>query len=245
MSLLPGLLLIKRTNVAHGVPVSPLFEISRVFLPQPTASKAEANCAEVLPHERTVLAVLSDATLLELKGVLEQLLDVAGLREQAVFEPLDESFFSAGQAARIRLGDEVFGVMGEVSEAVADRFDLPNSPRVAEVDFDLFVRKANLERTYAHIPAFPEANRDIAVLVDDAVPWATLRDTLAGLEIPILERIRFFDLFRGKQVPKGKKSVAFSLTFRAPDRTLRSEEVEEARQSCIKALVGLGAELRQ
>ena len=77
-----------------------------------------------------------------------------------------------------------------------------------------------------------------------AVAWAQVDSAVRGLNIPIMESIEFFDIFRGKQVPPGKKSIAFSLTFRAPDRTLTSEEVETARQACIQSLTAIGAQLR-
>ncbi len=101
-----------------------------------------------------------------------------------------------------------------------------------------------LDRAYSKLAAHPAAVRDLAVVVDESVPWARIEGAIRDLRIPILESIEFFDIFRGKQVPAGKKSIAFSLTFRAADRTLTSDEVEAARQSCIRSLAALGAALR-
>jgi len=245
VSLLPGLLTAKQSNVAHGVHRSPLFEISRVFLPKPPRTSGAPSRDDVLPEERRVLAVLDEGDLLRLKGALERLLEALGMAGLISFKPADLDFFADGLTGRITLDGEPFGVIGEVSQTVADRYDLPHGPCAAEVDFDLMTQKANLDPTYSRLPAHPAAIRDLAVIVDESVPWARIEESLKALQIPILECIEFFDLFRGKQVPQGKKSIALSLTFRAADRTLASEEVEEARQACIKALSALGAELRQ
>ena len=244
VSLLPGLLTAKQTNVAHGVAQSPLFEISRVFLPKPLRTSGEPSRDDVLPEERQVVGILDEGDLLQLKGALARLLEAAGIETPASFEPAGTAFFEEGLSAKITLGGEPFGVIGQVSRAVTDRYDLPRSPCMAEVDFDLTVRKAVLNRPYSRIPAYPAAVRDLSVIVAEAVPWARIEESLRALEILILERIEFFDLFRGKQVPAGKKSIALSLTFRATDRTLTSAEVEEARQACIGALREIGAELR-
>ena len=191
-----------------------------------------------------MLAVLSDDDLLQLKGALEQLFAALGIGGEAVFAPFESVFFAEGHAGRMTLGGEPLGVIGEVSPKTAERYDLPKPPCAAELDFDLLVRAAKIERAYSRAAPYPAAVRDLASVVDEAVPWATIERCVRSLQSPILERIEFFDLFRGRQVPAGKKSVAFSITFRAPDRTLTSEEVEEARQACIRALRSIGAELR-
>ena len=246
VSLLPGLLTVKRTNLAHGVRRSPLFEISRVFLRRkpPAAPSGAMSRDDALPEERHVLALLSDDDLLGLKGALEQVFAALGIGGEAAFGPLANTFFAERRSGKITLDGEALGVIGEVSRAVAERYDLPSPPCVAELDLDLLVKAAKIERAYSRPAPYPAAVRDLAAVVDEAVPWASIERCIRSLRIPILERIEFFDLFRGKQVPAGKKSVAFSLTFRASDRTLTSDEVEEARQACIRALRSIGAELR-
>jgi phenylalanyl-tRNA synthetase beta chain len=244
VSLLPGLLAVKRTNLAHGVPKSPLFEISKVFLPKPPRASGPAEPDDVLPEERTVLAVLSEDGLSHLKGVIESLLDAAGVRSKTSFEPAADPFFAEKGAAKILLDGAPLGIMGEVSPAVCERFGAVHPPCAAELDFDLLVRSAVLDHGYSKLAAHPASVRDLAVVVDEAVPWARIEGAIRDLRIPILESIEFFDIFRGKQVPAGKKSIAFSLTFRAADRTLTSDEVEAARQSCIQSLTALGATLR-
>jgi phenylalanyl-tRNA synthetase beta chain len=198
----------------------------------------------VLPEERTVLAILSEEDLSHLKGVIEALLDAAGVRSKVSFEPAADPFFAEKGAAKILLDGAPLGIMGEVGPAVCERYGAARPPCMAELDDDLLVRAAALEHRYTKLAAHPASVRDLAVVVDEALPWARIEGCIRDLRIPILESIEFFDIFRGKQVPAGKKSVAFSLTFRAADRTLTSDEVEAARQSCIQSLAALGGTLR-
>ena len=95
------------------------------------------------------------------------------------------------------------------------------------------------------IPKFPSVERDIAVAVDEAVRWSDLRCCVLASSVEHIEAIEFFDVYRGQQVPAGKKSIAFSLTFRASDRTLTGEEVDAARDRVVAALAkSFGATLR-
>jgi len=243
-TLLPALLAVKRANGAHGVLRTPLFEVSRVFLPRPPRTEGTPARDDALPIERNVLAVLEEEDLLRLKGAIESLAEALGLAGRLRFEPITEAFFAEGRGAQILLDGARVGVLGEVGPAACAQFDLTRAPFMAELDFERLVAAGTLDRTYTRLPTQPAAVRDLAVIVDEAVTWERIEGVVRALNIATLERIEFFDVFRGKQVPAGRKSIAFSLTFRAPDRTLTSDEVESARQACIGALAALGGTLR-
>ena len=244
VSILPELLRVKSANVAHGVRRSPFFEISRVYLPRAERAGGEPTRDDALPVEKLVLAVLGEGDLPALKGGIEALLCRLGVAGGVRFEPAECGFFESGRVADILLGDRLLGIIGEVDRGIAERHDLSRAPCMAELDFDLLTEAADLEGQYARLPAYPAAVRDLAVVVAESVTWAQIEQAVRKSELPHLERIEFFDIFRGRQVPRGKKSIAFSLTFRAPDRTLLREEVEEARRRCIASLEALGGELR-
>jgi len=266
VSLMPGLLGVKRTNLARGVARGSLFEISRVFLPGGSAAtlperrvaggategpppdgsgKRPRGSSDRLPEERHVLALLVDEDMAELKGAVEELLARLGLLEEARFEPAEPGFFEEGRSGRVLLGGSLLAVLGQVAREVSRQYDLSRPVCMAEVDFDRLVRCARLERRFRRLPAYPAAVRDLSVVVDEAVTWARIQACIRDLRLPLLEEVVFFDVFRGGQVPRGKKSISFSLVFRSPERTLTSEEVEEARQRCIRALAeGVGARLR-
>jgi len=116
---------------------------------------------------------------------------------------------------------------------------------VAELNFDRLVAAADFVARHRPLPAFPASERDLATLVDESVRWADIQRVVSDQNIPTLGAVEFFDIYRGKQVAQGKKSVAFRMVFRAPDRTLTREEVEAARQRVVDALAHeLGAETR-
>jgi phenylalanyl-tRNA synthetase beta chain len=116
---------------------------------------------------------------------------------------------------------------------------------VAELDFNILIDKANLDGSYRRISSFPIVKRDLAVVTDEKVTWANIRGCIESLKIDYLGDIEFFDVYRGKQIEKGKKSIAFKLIFRAEDRTLKSEDIDALQEKILANLSNsLGATLR-
>ena len=117
---------------------------------------------------------------------------------------------------------------------------------LAELDVDLLNELACRDKRYRKLPRFPGVEQDLALVVDEAAPWGDVAACVRRTGGALLESIAFFDEYRGKQVDKGKKSLAFSMTFRADDHTLTSEEVDVVRQKIVAALAKeYGAELRK
>jgi phenylalanyl-tRNA synthetase beta chain len=113
------------------------------------------------------------------------------------------------------------------------------------VNFDLLEQRASVQPTLRPVPRFPAVARDVAVVVAESVRWAELEACVRQAAAPELVEMRFFDVYRGRQIPPGKKSIAFSLIFRAPDRTLTGEEADAAREAVVAALrSSFGAEQR-
>jgi len=128
---------------------------------------------------------------------------------------------------------------------VTQELDLPNAPALMEVDFALLAARCRLDRPYRAVPAYPATTRDLAVVVDEVVLWADMEQCIRHDAPDLLESVALFDVYRGDPVPAGRKSVAFSLTFRRRDRTITAEEAEEARAAILSRLQSqLGAELR-
>ena len=235
-SLLPGLLQIKRTNERQGLRTCRMFELSDVYLAQP---------GEKLPEERTCLAFVADADLRDVLGAAEELLAHVGLLDRCAFRPGSPDFLDPEARIEILLDDQPVGHLGRTSQDVATALDLRATCCVAELDFSALAEQAVLEHKYTKLATQPAVERDLAVVVDEEVTWASIRDTISDMGIELLRSIQFFDLYRGKPVPKGRKSVAFSLQFRADDRTLTGEEVNNAVESIVKRLTDrFSAELR-
>jgi len=133
------------------------------------------------------------------------------------------------------------GYLGEAKE-----FGFKTSPHMAELDLDLLVEKSNFTKKYQTLSQYPPVFRDLAVIIKEDYIWADIENCVKNTKANYLEEINFFDIYRGKQIPAGMKSIAFNLCFQSQDRTLKSEEVDLAVQTILNSLQEtLGAELRK
>ena len=131
--------------------------------------------------------------------------------------------------------------MGEAKE-----LEFKTSSCMVELDLDLLVKVSNLSKYFQTLSQYPPVLRDLAIIVDEEVTWASIEKCIAAANISFMTAINFFDIYRGKQIPSGKKSIAFNLCFQSSDRTLKSEEVDVAQQMILDSLYKtLGAELRK
>jgi phenylalanyl-tRNA synthetase beta chain len=190
----------------------------------------------------------------DLKGVVEVLLErlhVTG----AVYEPAEHPTFQPGRTARLLLTDTStgsertvpLGFLGELQPAVREAFGLPDC-RVAAAELDLEVLLAYVPPVWfvESISPYPAVLQDLAVVVDEAVPAAAIQHAITRAGGPLLKEVELFDVYRGDPVPAGKKSLAYALTFQAPDKTLRDEIVAKQVQRIVRSLNReLGAELRK
>ena len=221
----------KRYNANHGTELVKIFEVAKVYL-----------AGEKLPQEKTCLSILADTDFLTVKGIIEAILTHLGIHSKCESLPFSKpELFREGRAAKILLDGKILGYLGEGSSDLA----FNASPCLAELDMDLLVEKADFAKSYQALPQHPPVFRDLALLVDEEVSWASIEKAIAGTKVLFLKNINFFDVYRGKQIPAGKKSIAFNLCFHAQDRTLKSEEVDIAQTTIIDSLhKTLNAELR-
>ena len=140
----------------------------------------------------------------------------------------------------------MLGVFGTVHPLVAKKYGIGGEVLAAELAIDaLFAASNNTVKLYQPLPKFPASTRDIAVLVDDAIPVASLEKAIRNAAGSLLENVSLFDVYKGDQIPAGKKSVAYSMSLRAADRTLTDEECDAAMKKAIAALeTEFGAVLR-
>jgi len=236
-SLIPSLLQVKRSNQDRRVAAVHLFELDRVYL--------RRRAGHRLPDEKHCLAVLADEEFLTLKGVAETVFEELGLPKPCTIEPAVFDFLTPGLTAVWRAGSTAVGYVGEIADEAGALFDLRGRPCVFELDFDALVATATLERRFRGLPRFPSVDRDVAIVVADAVPWEQILGAVRGAGAEHLESVQFGEVYRGEQVPAGKKSVFFSITYRAPDRTLTNDEVNASQSLVVAALTqSLGATLR-
>jgi len=228
-----------------------IFEVGKVFLLEPGAELPEEPLRLSLvmtgPRDRRHWLAAEGPALdiFDLKGVVETLLSRLHVGD-AAYEPAEHPAFQPGRTARLRLGDADIGHLGEVHPAVRDAYGLPEQ-RVAAAELDLEALLAQVPEAWfiEGVSAYPAVLQDLAVVVDEEVPAAEVEAFIAKTGGFLLKDVQLFDVYRGDPVPEGKKSLAYALTFQAPDKTLRDDIV--AKQ--VKRIVGrlkkeMGAELR-
>ena len=249
-ALLPSLLRTARDNLRFVDQVD-IFEIGATYLPVAgrTLPDEPRHLGIVMtgPREgRSWLAGQDRAPIsfFDLKGVVEALLD--GLRVQGTFEPGEGPTYHPGRCAQVRVGDDVIGTMGELHPLVRESFDLPTQPVLAlELDLDKLLTTWGQPFQVAAISVHPPVYEDLAVVVDNDVPAAKVRDIIAQTGVPLVRAVVLFDVYEGEQVGTGRKSLAYRLTYQADDHTLTDRQVARFRRKIVGRLAReLGATLR-
>ena len=228
-----------------------LFEIGAVYLP---------NAGQMLPDEPRRLGIVmagprrsqtwqgaagAPMDFFDIKGVTETVLEHLGI-EAATFAPASDMPFVPGRAASLLIDGVAVGQLGEVHPLVKEQFELPPEP-VCLAEFDL-------ERLLAHVQGvplvkpvsrYPGVAEDLAVVIAEEVPVERVQQAIQQGGDPLLAGVRLFDIYRGDQIPAGQKSLAFSLFFQSPDRTLTDREVRSYHERIVRLLESeLGAQLR-
>jgi phenylalanyl-tRNA synthetase beta chain len=181
----------------------------------------------------------------DLKGILEGLFE--GLRiENVHYQPSSYPIFHPGKCARVMLGEREGGVMGELHPLVREHYDLPSTPLLAaDLDLDLLLNAIPAGYAVQPVTSFPPTLEDLAVVVDESLPADRVEAVIRLGGGKMVKGVRLFDVYTGAQVGAGKKSLAYSLTYQADDRTLTDKDAAEIRQRIIRRLEqGLGAKIR-
>ena len=202
---------------------------------------------DVLPHEEKILTLGSYGRLsfFQFKGAIEALLRELNIKGASFAPEKANPSYHPGRCAKVLIDGKEIGVFGTIHPTVAARYGLSGEVLAAELRMDALLAAIDPEKLYHPLPKFPASTRDIAVLVDDAVPAASMQAAVEKAAGKLLESVKLFDVYKGKGIPDGKKSVAYSLSMRAPDRTLTDEECDKAMRAAISALeTEFGAQLR-
>jgi phenylalanyl-tRNA synthetase beta chain len=255
-SLLPGLLEVLATNVHRQRPDAHVFETGVTFAPHREADgdrpvHEELWLGVALTGQRAARAWHASRDRVDVydaKGMAELALAVAGAPGATTQPwPLGEEpgYLEAGRAARLLLDGQEVARFGEVAHGAREVFDLPAPAFVAEVCLSALVARAAAVPRYTALPRFPAVQRDLALVVGDEVTVAQVEAAIRGTAVPWLVEVALFDVYSGSQVGAGKRSLAWSLTYQAPDRTLTDAEVNEAHARVVGELARrFGAEVR-
>jgi len=239
-STLNGMLTSLATNYSRRAESTALFELAKIYIPK-------ALPLTELPDEKPVLTIgmYGKADYYDLKGVVEGLAAQFGLAD-IVFAPVtDNPSMHPGRTASVSVNGQELGVFGEVHPAVLENYEIGTKAYVAVIDVRVLFGNAKLVSMYEAVPRFPAIRRDIAMLVRDEVLVRDIESAIREKSGKLVEAIKLFDVYKGTSLAEGFKSVAYSISFRAADRTLTDEEVSSTMKKILANLEAkVGAQLR-
>jgi phenylalanyl-tRNA synthetase beta chain len=240
VTLLGGLLKSLERNFNHGARNVRLFEIGKCFVAagdeRPVETERLAIVGSGARNEDDWQDSAARLDFYDVKGAIEAVAESLGLPAPE-FHPLgDAGFLHPGRAAEVWLGREEIGLVGQLHPRVAAGYKFKQPVFVAELNLKLMLLADRVEVRYHPLPKFPTVVRDLALLIDTDVSFADVEDAINALEIAELVGVRLFDRYAGKELPRGKHSIALSLRYRAADRTLTDEEVNALHESVVETL---------
>lgn len=230
-TLIPNMLDLLVRNYNYGVKECYAYEIGNTFIPKELPLKE-------LPYEKKVLTIgmYGDEDFYDLKETVEIVFERLGIYGLEFIPEKNNPTFHPNRTALILKDGEKLGILGEVHIDVMENYDMDKRTYIADLDFDKIVKYANLERKYKPLPKYPAMVRDIAVVVDMDVTVGQIQKEILSKGEGLIEDVELFDVYTGEQVEEGKKSLAFSITYRSYERTLVDDEVNKIQNNIISAL---------
>ncbi len=229
-TLLPSLVdCLVRNGSTHGGRAS-LYEIAAVYRP-----KAENELPD--EHLEVAIGTVGDGDFYRIKGICETVLSDAGISGVKYVAESENPTFHPGRCAKIIAADgEELGIVGELHPAVLEEWGLDVPAYAATLALEKLLAKANFDRAYKPLPKYPASTRDFAFICDDELESATVEAVLRKAGGKTVESVTLFDVYRGAQIGEGKKSMAYTVTMRAPDRTLTDDEADKVSSAMLDAL---------
>lgn len=217
-----------------------LYELGNIYLPK------ELPLTE-LPDERMqfTLGMYGEGDFFVMKGVVEEFFDGIGMKKKPSYDPnAGKSFLHPGRQANICYEGKVVGYLGEVHPEVCDHYALKTKAYIAVLDMPEVIPFATFDRKYVSLAKYPAVSRDISMVVPKNIMVGEIETMIVQRGGKILEDCRLFDIYEGSQIKEGYKSVAYSITFRAKDRTLEDSDVNSVMKKILNGLESMGIELR-
>lgn len=235
---LNGMLTSLATNYNRRNKDVKLYELAKVYVPVE---------GEELPDERVqfTLGFYGDGDFFTMKGVVEEFLEKIGMNVRPEYDPeAGKAFLHPGRQAKILYKDTVIGYLGEVHPDVADTYGLGDRTYVAVLDLPEILPFASFDRKYEGIAKFPAVTRDISMVMPKTVLVGEVEKIIEKRGGKLLEKYNLFDIYEGAQIKEGFKSVAYTISFRAKDRTLEDKDIQPIMEKILEDLSGMGIELR-
>ena len=243
-SMIPGLLGVMRHNLAHQEKNLKLFEIGKTYL---------AQGADTLPVETEMLAGLWTGSrhhptwhgrdvkcdFFDMKGAVEALLQALGITSVQFAGAADDlcRYTRPGYTGRLSCGDRQLGILGEIHPRLQQQFELKQTAFIVELNIDQMLPLISSRKSSRPIPRYPSVSRDITLIVDRELEAQSILQRVMQVGDDLIESLHLFDVFQGKPIPEGKKSISFRIIYRSADRTLEDEEVNRLHADTTARLV--------
>ena len=228
---IPSMLEVLARNNNYHADKTALYEMAKIYIPDEDPKK--------LPEERRRITIgfFRDGDFYTLKGIVDKLLDAAGITDVRYTPKKGDAAFHPGRCASVATADgTVLGTLGEIHPTVSAGYEIDVPVYVADLDFENMFAEAKLDRQFKALPKFPATTRDFAFVCDDSLEVGAIEAVMKKAGGKLVEDVKLFDVYRGKQLGEGKKSVAFSVILRAPDRTLTDEEADKTSKKILTLL---------
>jgi phenylalanyl-tRNA synthetase beta chain len=236
---IPSMMEALARNYSRSNAEAALFEIGKIYIPNENPAK--------LPEEKNIITIgmYGKADYYDLKGIVENVIDTLGITTAAFQRESGNETFHPGKTSVVYSKKDYIGILGEVHPDVNDNYGIDESCYVAVLDLDVLVKLSDMDKKYKPLPKYPAVTRDMAILVDDSILVQQIEDVIRRQGSSMVESIVLFDVYKGNQVPEGKKSVAYSLAYRLEHKTLTDVEVNKVHDKILRSLEHqLGAQLR-
>lgn len=235
---IPSMMEILSKNYNNRNASASLFELANEYIPVE---------GQELPDENLVITIGqygNSHDFFSLKGIIENLLSVLGITNISIQAESSIPYYHPGRCAKILTDGTELGAFGEVHPQVTENYGIDTRVYIARLSCSALFQSQCIEKQYHPLPKFPATTRDLALLCDDDLPVQSIERAICAGAGKLLEKVELFDIYKGKQIPEGKKSVAYNITMRSADRTLTDEDVEKAMNKILKNLSDLGISIR-
>ena len=218
-----------------------LYELAKIYLPKSLPLKE-------LPDERMqlTLGMYGAGDFFDMKGVVEGVLDKLGIRRGICFTPeADRPYLHPGRKADVSVGAETIGYLGEVHPDVLDEYGIGTKAYVAVLDVERLTGLSDFDVKYKGVAKFPAITRDISLVMKKNVLAGSVEEVIRKNGGSLLESYQLFDVYEGEQLGQDERSLAYSIRFRAADRTLEDKDVTEIMDNILKKMEVLGVTIRK
>lgn len=238
-TIIPSMMEVIARNYSNRNISGRFYELGTTYIPKESAD------IQPIEKEQIVIGTYGDSEdFFAIKGIVEEMFDKLSIEGIEYEADRNHPTFHPGRTAAIMLNGKRVGTVGEISPTVLENYDVGTRAYVAVIDVEEIFLARNNDKKYHPLPKFPAVTRDLALICDEDVPVATLTKAICAGAGALLEKVELFDVYQGAQIAEGKKSVAYSITLRAADRTLTVEECDHCTGKILKALNAVGAEIR-